>query len=135
MPFIEGMATPLEPRAYSVLYEAEISWATLAENSRPKHFKAANEALIEAVEGSSELFNMINKAVPDFMNTIKPFETVKGVSAGKHVTWHHVPGTNKLELVWRYQHQQSKILPRNKAMWQEIFHPGNRGGFADGVQR
>jgi hypothetical protein len=80
---------------------------------------------------SQELNQMMETLVPGFQNTIQGKNKVLGVSPSKFVTWHHVPGTNKLQLVWRYQHEQTKGVPFRNAQWQNLFHPGNRGGYAD----
>lgn len=54
-----------------------------------------------------------------------------GISPGKEVTWHHVPESDTLQLVWRYQHEQGKG-PLWNQKWQELFHPNNRGGYFSG---
>jgi hypothetical protein len=67
--------------------------------------------------------------VPGFRRVKGTKIPTKGISPGKEVTWHHITGTDTLQLVWRYQHEQSKG-PQWNALWQKMFHPGNKGGFA-----
>jgi hypothetical protein len=37
-------------------------------------------------------------------------------------TWHHAPELGRMELVPRFQHESGSI-------WQELLHPGGRGGY------
>ncbi|WP_145257037.1 hypothetical protein [Pseudomonas sp. SJZ131] len=73
-------------------------------------------------------FNKIMETmVPGFRRVKGTKIPTKGISPGKEVTWHHIPGTDTLQLVWRYQHEQSKD-PQWNAFWQKMFHPGNKKG-------
>jgi hypothetical protein len=128
---LSGIATPLDPKAYSVLYETNIGDDILSIPRRDVHFKKANENLLNDVNADPELDAIMETLVPGFRRVEGVKVPAKGISPSTEVTWHHKPGTDKLELVWRYQHEQSKGKPWN-ALWQELFHPNNRGGFADG---
>ncbi|MGF6285211.1 RHS repeat-associated core domain-containing protein [Pseudomonas silensiensis] len=128
---LSGMATPLDPHAYSVLYEAKIGPDVLAVPNRAEHFKVANESLLKSANTDADFNKIMETMVPGFRRVKGTKIPTKGISPGKEVTWHHVPGTDTLQLVWRYQHEQSKG-PQWNALWQKLFHPGNKGGFADG---
>jgi hypothetical protein len=128
---LSDMATPLDPKAYSVLYETSIGDDILSVPRRDLHFKKANENLLKDVNADPELSAIMEVLVPGFRRIEGNRVPAKGISPSADVTWHHKPGSNKLQLVWRYQHEQSKGNPWN-ALWQELFHPNNRGGFADG---
>jgi RHS repeat-associated protein len=128
---LSGMATPLDPHAYSVLYETKIGPDVLAVPNRAEHFKVANESLLKSADTDADFNKIMETMVPGFRRVKGTKIPTKGISPGKEVTWHHVPGTDTLQLVWRYQHEQSKG-PQWNALWQKMFHPGNKGGFADG---
>lgn len=98
--FPGGTANPLRPDKYSVLYETTIDAATLATPSRYAHFAEANTNLLATIarDGGGTFTKMMRKAVPGFENTIQGATKVLGKSPGKYVTWHHVPGTNRLQL-------------------------------------
>ncbi|WP_241089612.1 RHS repeat domain-containing protein, partial [Pseudomonas viridiflava] len=128
---LSGMATPLDPHAYSVLYETRIGPDVLAIPNRAEHFKVANGNLLSAADSDADFNKIMETMVPGFRKVKGTKIPTKGISPGKEVTWHHVPGTDTLQLVWRYQHEQSKG-PQWNALWQRLFHPGNKGGFADG---
>jgi hypothetical protein len=125
------MATPLDPKAYSVIYETKIGSETLAIRNRGTHFKAGNENLLRDTNADAGLNAKIEEMVPGFRRIEGTKVPTLGISPGQEVSWHHVPGTDKLQLVWRYQHEQGKGPLRN-SQWQELFHPGNHGGYADG---
>ncbi|MDD2893358.1 MAG: hypothetical protein PHF20_05455, partial [Halothiobacillaceae bacterium] len=128
---LSGMATPLEPKGYSVIYETNIGSETLAIRNRGSHFKVANENLLRDANADAGLNEMMEVMVPGFRRVEGTKVPTLGISPSREVTWHHVPETDKLQLVWRYQHEQGKG-PLWNSQWQELFHPDNLGGYANG---
>ena len=103
----------------------------LAVPNRADHFKIANESLLQSADTDADFNKIMETMVPGFRRVKGAKILSKGISPGKKVTWHDVPGTDTLQLVWRYQNEQSKG-PQWNALWQKLFHPGNKVGFADG---
>ena len=130
---LSGMATPLDPKAYSVIFETQISKDILKLRNRGAHFKAANENLLDIANSNKEFNNIIETFVPGFRRVEGKRVKAKGISPSTDTTWHHFPGSDKLQLVWRYQHEQGKGNLWN-SLWQKLFHPGNKGGFADSAK-
>lgn len=120
-----------------MIYETTIDATTLAQPNRYLHFTEANTNLLAAVksDGGGVFSTAMRNFLPGFENTVQGATKVLGKSPGKHVTWHHVPGSNRLQLVYRYQHEQSRLKGVINDIYQGLFHPGGSGGYADGITR
>lgn len=100
--------------AYSVAFETKVS--KLGRGTRPDHFAEANVNLRTAMDADPEfarIMDDLDVKIPSDIGT-SPAEW----------SWHHVfdqPGV--LQLVPRSQHSWGSA-------WQELLHPGKRGGFS-----
>jgi hypothetical protein len=109
-------------RAYSVAFETTL--APLADDaartvSRGPHFKAANEALLNAMQSSPEFASGIRSL------GIEVPTSSTGAALGKCPTnwsWHHVADRRGvMQLVPTFQHRGGA--------WRALFHPRGLGGF------
>lgn len=69
----------------------------------------SNTNLLADVDVDENFSEAMEAMVPGFRR-VQGKEKVLGLSPGANVTWHHVPGSARWQLVWRYQHEQTKGL-------------------------
>ena len=131
---IEGMATQVNPRYTSVIYEVEMTAQQAALRSRNAHFKIGNEALLNATDSSPQFRGIIESLVPGFEKVRGVKVAATGKSPAEFVTWHHVPGTNRLQLVWRFEHELGNPFAPVGSPWRNLFHPDGSGGFSNAAQ-
>jgi hypothetical protein len=113
------------PSAYSVAFQTALPIPAIPKGTRPSHFKAANTALLDAMDASPEFASQIQQLVPDVANLRGPMGGVlDGSPAGW--TWNHLldqPGV--MQLVPRDQH-----TPGSAYWWLMHQYPTGAGGFA-----
>ena len=69
--------------------------------SRPAHFKVGNEALIRVADSSPQTRQALETLVPGFEQVRGTKVPARSISPAEFVTWHHVPGTTRLQLVYQ----------------------------------
>lgn len=115
--FAEG-AEVAGPRVYSVAFQTAIP--KLGAGTRPAHFAAANEALLQEMRSSPQM-----AAAMEELGVQVPTNAsgaAKGLSP-QGWTWHHVPNQpGVLQLVPRAQHTAG-------SPFYMLMHPDGRGGF------
>ena len=106
-------------QVYSVVFQMILDPSLYPGGSRPRHFQAANEALLVVMERN-----------PDFATALREAgiileRTKRGLAprtAPPGYTWHHALDTGVMQLVPRYQHDPGSIF-------QKALHPNRKGGF------
>ena len=118
---VERPLVPLRaeaPTAYSVAFETKIHPS--GAGTRAAHFRAANDALLSAMEASPELAERMSQLGIEVPRTASG--AAKGVSPNGW-TWHHTEEPGVMQLVPREQHAAGNPF-------RETMHPNGRGGFA-----
>lgn len=104
--------------AYSVAFETTIP--KVGAGTRPAHFAAANEALLNAMRASPELSGMVEELGVQIPTNAAG--VAKGLSP-QGWTWHHVPNQpGVMQLVPRTQHTSG-------SPFYGLMHPTGHGGF------
>ncbi|RUW10323.1 HNH endonuclease, partial [Mesorhizobium sp. M1A.F.Ca.IN.020.03.1.1] len=105
---------------YSVVFETKLDRALYPGASRPRHFQAANEALLVLMEREPDFAKVLQEG------GITLQRTKRGLAprtAPPGYTWHHAEEPGVMQLVPRYQHDFGTIF-------QKTLHPNRRGGFS-----
>jgi hypothetical protein len=113
-----GLSEAEAPTAYSVAFETKIHPS--GAGTRAAHFRAANDALLSAMEASPELAERMSQLGIEVPRTASG--AAKGVSPNGW-TWHHTEEPGVMQLVPRDQHAAGNPF-------RETMHPNGRGGFA-----
>jgi RHS repeat-associated protein len=102
-------------RVYSVLFETTIP--KIGVGTRPEHFKAANRAMLDAIEKDKDFANLLREAGVTIPTNIR--------QSPSGWTWHHSadrPGV--MQLVPYDQHKWG-------SSYQSVLHPKGKGGFSN----
>jgi len=116
---VSALAVPTGQR-YSVAFDTELKATSYPGVSRGLHFREANEALLQAMEGDARLAQMMRSLGVNLKRTATgaaPRTPPSGWS------WHHSVQPGVMQLVPRAQHTSGSIF------W-DTFHPGGHGGYA-----
>ncbi|MER9162508.1 MULTISPECIES: HNH endonuclease [unclassified Mesorhizobium] len=105
---------------YSVVFETEIDSALYPNVSRPRHFQAANEALLVLMEREPDFAKALQDAGINLQRTKRGLVPRR---APPGYTWHHDTKAGVMQLVPRSQHDPGTIF-------QKALHPNRRGGFS-----
>ena len=105
---------------YSTAFETTLKSTSYPGLSRAAHFQEANGALLQAMEGSTEIAGRMQGLGINLERTatgLVPRQSPAGW------TWHHAPESGVMQLVPRAQHAPGSIF-------QPTLHPGGQGGMA-----
>ncbi|RWC86750.1 MAG: hypothetical protein EOS72_24580 [Mesorhizobium sp.] len=105
---------------YSVVFETRLDPALYPNVSRPRHFQAANEALLVLMEREQDFAKVMQEAGINLQRTKRGLVPRR---APPGYTWHHAPEPGVMQLVPRSQHDPGTIF-------QKALHPNRRGGFS-----
>ncbi|MEZ2329936.1 HNH endonuclease [Mesorhizobium sp. RCC_202] len=105
---------------YSVVFETKLDSGLYPSLSRPRHFQAANEALLVLMEREPDFAKILQEAGINLQRTKRGLVPRR---APPGYTWHHAPEPGVMQLVPRYQHDPGTIF-------QKALHPNRRGGFS-----
>jgi hypothetical protein len=104
---------------YSVLFEHKLKPTSYPGLPPYKHVREANEALLQAMEGSDDFaIGMQNLGV----NLRRTPTNLAPRTSPADFTWHHADEPGVMQLVPREQHKPGSIF-------QDVLHPGGKGGF------
>jgi RHS repeat-associated protein len=105
---------------YSTAFQTTLKSTSYPGASRAAHFQEANGALLQAMEGSTEVAARMQGLGINVQRTatgLAPRQSPAGW------TWHHAPEPGVMQLVPRTQHAPGSIF-------QQTLHPGGQGGMA-----
>ena len=105
---------------YSTAFQTTLKSTSYPGMSRAAHFQEANGALLQAMEGSSEIAGRMQGLGINLERTatgLAPRQSPAGW------TWHHAPEPGVMQLVPRAQHAPGSIF-------QPTLHPSGQGGMA-----
>ncbi|WP_181168090.1 HNH endonuclease [Mesorhizobium sp. B2-4-19] len=105
---------------YSVVFETRLDPALYPNVSRPRHFQAANEALLVLMEREPDFAKILQEAGINLQRTKRGLVPRR---APPGYTWHHDTKAGVMQLVPRSQHDPGTIF-------QKALHPNRRGGFS-----
>jgi hypothetical protein len=105
---------------YSVVFETKLSPELYPGVSRPRHFQAANEALLVLMQQEPDFAKILLEAGVILQRTKRGLASRR---APRGYTWHHADEPGVMRLVPRSQHDPGSIF-------QNALHPNRRGGFS-----
>jgi hypothetical protein len=116
-----GAKGPIGPdgRAYSVAFSMQLANDDVAAREKV-HFNRGNAALDAAMNADPEFRAMMEQFSQGVSERVS---SVGGRQNPEGWTWHHAQDYGMLELVRTVDHTAS--------MYQDAFHPGGTGGYAD----
>ncbi|BCG79497.1 HNH endonuclease [Mesorhizobium sp. 113-3-3] len=105
---------------YSVVFETKLDSALYPNVSRPRHFQAANVALLVLMEREPDFAKILQEAGINLQRTKRGLVPRR---APPGYTWHHDMKAGVMQLVPRSQHDPGTIF-------QKALHPNRGGGFS-----
>lgn len=105
---------------YSVIHEMRLDPTLYPGSSRPVHVQAANESLLQTMEGEIAFAqDLLNQG----LNLQRTPTELAPRAAPPGFSWHHADEPGVMQLVPRSQHDRGSIF-------QKTLHPNGRGGFS-----
>jgi hypothetical protein len=105
---------------YSVIHEMRLDPTLYPGSSRPVHVQAANESLLQTMEGEIAFAqDLLNQG----LNLQRTPTELAPRAAPPGFSWHHADEPGVIQLVPRSQHDRGSIF-------QKTLHPNGRGGFS-----
>ncbi|MHA3023874.1 putative T7SS-secreted protein [Mycobacterium sp. BMJ-28] len=115
--------------AYTVAYDTTIEPDLFPGHTRGEHFRAANQALLDAIDADPRFAEAMENLIPGIRDSIQgPTGAARPRSPAElGWTWHHHVDPGRMQLVPEIHHP---VGAGGKPNTWRLMHPGGRGGMA-----